>query len=679
MLTLPVTYSLDSDGVGWIVFDRPESRANVFDPPAQAGLDAAIDEAAASGARAVVVISAKERIFIAGADLNWLAQLPDAGAATAFSRAGQALFQKLSGLRMPVVCAIHGACAGGGYELALACHYRIASDAVATQIGLPEVGLGTIPGWGGTVRLARLIGPEAALGHMLQAKLIPAGQALAAGLVDELAPAAELKPRAKAAAMRLASAPVVSRRALPAAKPVYFDDLRRATQRKLRGQQPASLAVIDAVTQAQGLELAAALAVEARIFGEVTTGEVCRNLVAAFLLRDAAKKRTLAGWFPPVDRPAPIRRVGVVGAGVMGSGIAHALATAGYEVVLRDATPALAERGLGVIRSLLTEAVKRGRVTASEAARALDCIHTTAGWDEFASCDMVIEAIVEDLDAKRRLFSELAARVRPDTVLASNTSALPIEGIAGHVPAPERTLGVHFFNPVSRMPLVELVIGRDTSAESAARALGVVRQLGKSPVIARSSPGFLTTRVLFFYLNEAVRLWEQGVPTSALDGALRDFGWPMGPLRLIDEVGLDVTDSIFCGMEAAFPTRFQATATCRTLIAAGLRGRKNGTSSGFYRYQDGQEKVNEAVKPAVSTEAGMVALENRVLVDRLMGVMIAEAWRCLEEGVVRSADDVDFALLTGAGFPAFRGGLMRYARQTGRLPAQASLFPHVHR
>lgn len=670
----PVTFSLDADDVGWIVFDDPGARANVFNPATQAALAGSLQSAAASAAKAVVMLSAKEKIFIAGADLKWLATLPSAESATGFSRAGQALFQQVANLKVPVVCAIHGACAGGGFELALACHWRLASDAAATQIGLPETSLGTIPGWGGCVRLPRLIGATAALDHILRAKLLPANDALATGLIDEVVPAAELKSRAKGAALRLVAEKRLPFRPTPAVPaPGYFAGLRQSTVRKLRGQQPAPLAVIEVVEQGVGLDLAHALEIEARVFGHVTTGEVCKNLVDVFFLRDAARKRTLDGWFAaPAGPLSPVKRVGVVGAGVMGSGIAHWLAASGYEVVLRDVQPEFVERGREVVRGLFAGAVKRGQLTEAAAAEGLGRLTTTTAWDGFATCDLVIEAIVENVDAKRQLFAELAALVRPDTLLVSNTSALPIEEIAGHVPRPERTLGLHFFNPVSRMPLVELVIGRSTSAESAARILALTRALGKSPVISRSSPGFLMTRVLFFYLNEAVKLWEQGVSAAVLDGAMRDFGWPMGPLRLIDEVGVDVSDFIFHEMAHYFPARLASTHACTRLLAAGLKGRKNGTGAGFYSYVNGREAVNEAVPRPPAAGTGRPELSPSAIVDHLMGVMIDEACLCLKEGVVLSPDDVDFALLSGAGFPAFRGGLMRYARSIGRFPAAVS-------
>jgi len=659
----PVTFSRDADGVGWIVFDAPQARANVFNPHTLAAFSAALDTAERVSPKAVVVCSAKEKIFIAGADLRWLGSLASAEAAADVSRAGQGLFQRVANFPAPVVCAIHGACAGGGFELALACHWRIASDAPATQLGLPETSIGTIPGWGGCVRLPRLVGVQPALEHILRGQLVGARDALAAGLLNEVVSPAELKARAKTMALRLAAegVPPIPPRTAP--RPEIFSELRKTTLAKIGGHQPAPLAAIDVVERTAQLPGDEALAIEARIFGDVTAGAVCKNLIRVFFLRDAARKRTLDDWFEGrVGRPRTIARVGVVGAGVMGSGVAQWLAARGFDVVMRDVRPELVARGLEVVRELFDEAVKRGKMSAAEADSALVRIATTTDWDGFAACDLVIEAVVENVATKRKLFSELADVVRADALLASNTSALPIEEIAGHVPNPARTVGIHFFNPVSRMPLVELILSRHTSAETAESALALVKALGKSPIVCRSSPGFLVTRVLFFYLNEAVRLWEQGLATTATDEALRDFGWPMGPLRLIDEVGVDVTDFILGEMAHYFPQRFTRTTATTRLLAAGLRGRKNGASTGFYTYAP-RENANDPRTRELAGRLGELTLPPDEITASLMRVMVDEAQRCLDEGVVKSADDVDFALLSGAGFPAWRGGLMRWARR----------------
>ena len=663
-----VTHSVDGDGIGWIVFDDPAARANVFNPAVFADLRAAIAALAAGPVKAVVVLSAKERIFIAGADLKWLSTLPDAAAAAAVGREGQAAFALLANFKVPVVCAIHGAAAGGGCEIALAGHWRIASEAKETAIGLPETSVGTIPGWGGTVRLPRLIGAKAALELILKGTLLPAAEAHRAGIIDELAPAAELKARARAAALRLAVGGLPARPAPPATAAADFAGLRAATMKRTRGHEPALLKVVGLIEQTAGLSVEAALAAEALVFGEMTASEVCKNLIHVFFLKDAVKKLTVDAWFPKsaaATAPAPFKKIGVVGAGVMGSGIAQWCAARGHEVVLRDVKPEFVERGLAVIRGVFDEAVARGKMKPEAAAAGLARVRTTTGWDGFADCDLVVEAIVENVAAKQQLFAELSAVVRPDCVLASNTSALPIEELTATASSPGRTIGLHFFNPVSRMALIELVLSPHTERATAERTLAFAKALGKSPVICRSSPGFLVTRVLFFYLNEACLLWEQGVPTETLDAAMREWGWPMGPMRLIDEVGVDVSDFIYGEMNHYFPGRFQGATVCRRMLAAGMKGRKNGASSGFYTYAGGKEALNPAMGQfGAGTQSTLTAA---AITEKLNRVMIDETKRVLDAGVLKTPEDADFALLMGAGFPAFRGGLMRYAQSIGAV------------
>jgi 3-hydroxyacyl-CoA dehydrogenase/enoyl-CoA hydratase/3-hydroxybutyryl-CoA epimerase len=312
-------------------------------------------------------------------------------------------------------------------------------------------------------------------------------------------------------------------------------------------------------------------------------------------------------------------------------------------------------------------------MSADAAAQGYGRVLGTTDLAAFADCDLVVEAIVENVAAKQALFAELSKVVRADCILASNTSALPIEELSATATHPGRTIGIHFFNPVSRMPLIEMVLSPHTTRDTADRVLAFAKALGKTPVICRSSPGFLVTRVLFFYLNAACELWEQGVPTDVMDKAMRDWGWPMGPMRLIDEVGVDVTDFIYGEMKHYFPERFLSSTVCHRMLAAGLKGRKNGASSGFYSYEGGKEQLNPAMKQfapecasgAPGAPAAVKTMDAKAIQDHLNGVMIAETKRVLDEGVLKTADDADFALLMGTGFPAFRGGLMRYARSVG--------------
>ncbi len=424
--------------------------------------------------------------------------------------------------------------------------------------------------------------------------------------------------------------------------------------------------MLDAVEQGAGLPLAPALDLEAALFGGVAAGETAKNLIQVFLLKEAGKKVTTDAWFPNEKAAAkvePFRIIGIIGAGVMGSGIAQWCASRGFGVILCDTDKEAVDRGIKVIRGLFKQQEERGLLTAAEAHRMMGGIGVTTNLEDFEMCDLVIEAIVENVGAKQKLFAELTKVMPPDCVFASNTSALPLEELAATAANPGRVVGLHFFNPVGRMPLVELVLGQATTRATADRALAFVKALGKTPVICRSSPGFLVTRVLFFYLNEACRLWEQGAPTDAIDRALREWGWPMGPMRLIDEVGVDVTDFIFDEMQHYFPDRFTATTVCKRMLAARLRGRKNGESSGFYSYTDGKETLNAAM--ASFAPAAKSSLESAALAERLNGVMIDETKRVLAEGVLKTPDEADLALLLGAGFPAFRGGLMRHAKSIG--------------
>ena len=666
MSNLPsVTHTTDADGIGWITFDDPAGRANVFNPATQAALRAAVSALAAQPLKAVIVISAKEKIFIAGADLKWLAALPDVKGATQAARDGQELFSLLANLKVPVVCAIHGACVGGGFEMALACSWRIASDARETVIGLPEVGVGVIPGWGGCTRLPRLIGMKAAVEHILKATPVRAAVAHQAGLVDELAPAAELKARAKTAALRLATEGLPRRAAPPETPADFFASQRKTALTRHRGQ-PAPLAVLDAIEQGAGLPLAPALDLEAALFGGVASGEVAKNLMHVYFLKESGKKLTVDAWFPAATAAAsaPFRIVGIIGAGVMGAGIAQWCASHSIGVILCDIDHDAVERGIKVIRELFKQEEARGRLTPAEAHRMMGGIGITTSLEDFDGCDLVIEAIVENVEAKRKLFGELSAAMAPDCVFASNTSALPIQDLASQVKNPGRVVGLHFFNPVGRMPLVEVVLSPSTTRVTAERALTFVKALGKTPVLCKSSPGFLVTRVLFFYLNEACRLWEQGAPTEVIDRAMREWGWPMGPMRLIDEVGVDVTDFIFGEMAHYFPGRFTSTTLCHQMVAAGMKGRKNGLSTGFYNYAGDQEVLNPALA-AFAPDSVPPPSDAKAIQDRLNGVLIEETKRALAEGVIKTPDEADLALLLGAGFPAFRGGLLRYARTIG--------------
>ncbi|HVU16818.1 MAG TPA: 3-hydroxyacyl-CoA dehydrogenase NAD-binding domain-containing protein [Candidatus Didemnitutus sp.] len=655
-MSTAVNQSVDGDGIGWIVLGGADQRVNVINPEWQAALRAALEDLATKSIRAVVIIGAHDDIFVAGADLRWLSTLADATAGAEAARQGRQLFGSLTRYTVPVVCAIHGACAGGGYEMAVACAWRIASDAKQTKIGLPEVGLGLLPGWGGTVRLTRLIGANAAATQILRAQLIPSAKALAAGLIDEVVPAAQLREQARAAALRLAAGGLPARTPPPHGEAVTTKSTTRVTQ-----------GVLEVIAQTVSGDLDAAFELEARYFGELVASPTARNTIHAFFLRERLKKTSVDPWLPPVAGeapvPAPLRRIGIVGAGVMGSGIAHWCAARGLGVLMNDVDTIALKQGVQMVRELFHDDERRGLTTGAAAHKAIGGIGITTDLRDFEDCEIVIEAVAENVAVKRKVFADLSKYLGPDCIFASNSSAIPIEEMTAGIAHPGRAIGLHFFNPVSRMPLVEIILGPQTDRETARRVLAFVQSFGKLPVVCKSSPGLFVTRVLFSYLNEACRLWEQGVATEALDAAMRDWGWPMGPLRLIDEVGVDITDFIFAELGQYFPGRFIATTLCRRMLSAGLRGRKNGTSAGFYVYGDGEPRVNPAVA-ALAASAPM-SMDAATIQAELTRVLIDETQRTLNEGIVKTPDEADAALLVGAGFPAARGGLMRFARSSG--------------
>jgi 3-hydroxyacyl-CoA dehydrogenase / enoyl-CoA hydratase / 3-hydroxybutyryl-CoA epimerase len=670
----------DVEGIAWVVFDDPESKVNVLGFDQMQRLDGALDELSKRKPKAVVFVSAKPAIFIAGADIKELEKIRDASHGQQLSREGHRIFAKIEQLGVPSVAAIDGACLGGGCELALACQYRVATDNPKTQIGLPEVQLGIIPGWGGTQRLPRLIGLRAALDIICAGKSVNADKARRIGLVDATVPYVVLRETAARLALgqqRVKRKSVKLQNMWPM-RPLACRVARKHVLARTKGQYPAPVRAIDAIEHGLAGQIDDGLEIEALVFGEVCGTPQCKNLIHIFFLREKYAKLTFdvdraerTGGISPRVMTTPVEKIGVLGAGVMGAGIAQWCSSRGLTVRLKDIKPEFVASGVKRIADAYRDGVKRRKVSELDAQHGFARVHPTTDYTGFGDCDIVIEAVLEKIEVKRQAFNELAERLRNDCIIASNTSAIPIDDLAETSGRPKRFVGIHFFNPVHKMPLVEIVHGTKTAPEVIAAAVEFAKQIKKIPVIVKGSPGFLVNRLLMPYLNEAGMLLGEGESIESIDAAMLEFGMPMGPLRLIDEVGIDIAYDVAHELAEAFKGRMEVARILRQVHEQGLKGRKGG--AGFYIYKKKKDeranrRLAKMIRRDVESRDGKKKREPlppREIQKRLLNVMIQEAKLCLSEGVVATEDDIDVGMVFGTGFPPFRGGLVKYARDAG--------------
>lgn len=640
------------DGVAVISFDRPDKSANVIDAEFLNELETALRAVVCYEVEGLVFVSSKPSVFLAGADLESLGRLHGEALEAVVAR-GQAVFSRIASLGIPTIAAIHGACLGGGLELALACDRRIASDDPATKLGLPETQLGLLPAWGGSTRLPKLIGLPKALDLILNGKQVTAKHARKLGLVDEVMPKERLTERAIALLGRTAPK---RKSFFLTNNPISATVIRRLTKRQLlaktRGNYPAPLAALEVVGHGAwitGGNFDRSFSREREAFVRLAETDAARNLLRLFFLQEKAKHYRHDPSLDPKTL-SRIERTAVIGAGVMGAGIAQMTASRGVQVILADLDPGRVAVGMKAVSGLFSEAVKRRIFTTHEARRKLDLVTPSAERVPLHRCDLVIEAAIEDLEVKKKIFADLCARTAPGTILATNTSALSVTELAkaGGITYPERVIGLHFFNPVSRMKLVEIITTEFTTPEVVERTLAFVRALGKTPVVVKDSPGFLVNRILMPYLIEAGRLAESGVPVAMIDEAMLDFGMPMGPLRLLDEIGLDVAAHVADTMVGAFGERFAPPLLLADLVRAGHLGKKSGR--GFYRHNRGKADPDSFAK------APRDLPDKTQIATRLNQLMVEESKRCLAEGLVRDADAVDLAIILGTGYAPFRGG-----------------------
>ena len=709
------TETLD-DGTCVLTFDRPDSSANVFDAATLAELDAEIDRLAKPETQAtgLILTSAKAAIFVAGADLRAV-QTMSAEQMTAFIALGQTVFSKIAALPFPSVAAVHGAAVGGGYEVCLACDWRVASPDPSTKLGLPETKLGLIPAWGGCTRLPRLLSVPRALDIILGGKTPSAREALKLGLIDDIAPREHLLSAARAWLKRGKHPRTFAHSATVNAVVDAFiaPQARHAVMAKTHGHYPAVQKALEVVLKgSSSSDEADSLQREREGITELVALDSTKNLLRLFFLQERAKKITAPAAIttpipghpersagssateaqskdpaqspaaPPAEPRGPstalhstqddsgkkragksVSRTAVIGAGVMGSGIAQWISSRGVRVILRDVDAARVAAGMGNVAGLYAAGLRQRTFTERGARAGRDRVSPAPTEVPLRHVDIVIEAAVEKMDVKKAIFRRLDELVGDDAILATNTSALSITELAAATKHPRRVVGLHFFNPVHKMQLVEVVVGRDTAPEIAQRALRFAQQIGKLPVLVKDSPGFLVNRILIPYMIEAGALFWNGASVKDIDAAMRDFGMPMGPLRLIDEVGADIAFDVAATLAAAFQNRLHVPDVLPAMVSAGLLGRKAG--KGFYRYgKSGEAKPNKDAAalrpPRLPNPPSRDELEKRLVL-----LMVNEAARCLEEGIVGTPGDVDFAMVMGTGFAPFRGGPLRWSDSEG--------------
>jgi 3-hydroxyacyl-CoA dehydrogenase/enoyl-CoA hydratase/3-hydroxybutyryl-CoA epimerase len=660
------------EGIAIVTFDSPGESVNIISRAVKNDFIALFQRLESDESiRAAVLMSGKPDTFIAGADIEEFLEWRTAAQAESASREGHALLDQLETLRTPVVAAIHGACLGGGLEASLACAWRIATDHPKTVLAAPEVQIGLLPGAGGTQRLPRTVGLQAALDMILTGKNIRAKKALQIGLVHELVHPAILRDLAVQRARELAAG---TKKRNPRARPndlksLLLDDnplgrtvvLRKAREevlKKTRGNYPAPLAALDAVAASyQGREHG--FREEARLFGEMAMTPVCRELIFLFFATTALKKETPGG-----AAPGEVNRIGILGAGFMGSGIASVAVQSGTMVRMKDADLARVGKGIAAVRDVLRERLTRRQITRQELADQLSLLGGTIDYSGFESVDLVIEAVFEDLAVKHEVIREVERVLPSHAIVASNTSTIPIARIAEASQRPERVLGMHFFSPVHRMPLLEVITTPRTRPDVTATAVAWGRSIGKTVIVVNDAPGFYVNRILAPYLNEAGALLDAGAPIEAVDEAMEQFGFPVGPFTLLDEVGLDIAAKSGAILHQAFGERMASSQSMRAVVNGGRFGRKG--KLGFYKYDaDGKKGDVDSSVYALLSSPARSSFSAQEIQQRCALALVNEAVRTLEEGIVRSARDGDIGAVFGIGFPPFRGGPFRWIDAMG--------------
>ncbi len=638
----------DEDDVVWLHFDKAGGSTNIFSSDVFAEFFEILDKLSEMNPKGLIILSDKESGFIAGANIEEFTQLESEEQTLELIKVGQSAFDKLEALPFPTLSLINGFCLGGGMEMSLACDYRIALDEAKTRLGLPEVLLGIHPGWGGTMRLPRLIGTPAAMDLMLSGRTVSARAAKKMGIVDRIAPQRHLKRAAKILILKRPAISTAGKiRAIAntgVVRPLLAKYLRKqVAKRAPEKHYPAPYALIDLWEKCGGDEktmlMEEAISV-ARLMSEGTA----KNLVRVFLLQERLKSLGKGVDFQP-------KHIHVIGAGIMGGDIAAWCVLKGLTVTLQDREPKFIAPAVKRAHALFKKRLKVPYLIQAAKDRLIPDQHGSG----VKSADVVIEAIIENKEAKQELFSQIESLLKPDTILATNTSSIPLDELSETLQQPDRLVGIHFFNPVAKMQLIEIVEGKNTSQENKNKAAKFCRCIDRLPLPVKSSPGFLVNRILMPYLMEAVKLLEEGVPAQVIDRVATDFGMPMGPILLADTVGLDICLSVAEILGEALGLNVPE--ALRKKVKAGKLGVKSG--QGFYQYKKGKQ-----MKTKVNVDNSDSHSED--IADRLVLQMLNESIACLREGVIGDMDLVDVGMIFGTGFAPFRGGPMHYMEQRGR-------------
>lgn len=667
---MSIRYEEDKS-IGYIVFDQPDSKVNVLNAATLKALDNILDEVAKKPLKALIFKSAKKDIFIAGADIKEIEHITEVEDGKKKAQAGQFIFNKIEDLPYPTVAVINGAALGGGCELALACRYRIGIFGDSVKIGLPEVNLGFIPGFGGTYRLPKVVGLMQALKMITSGGSLSAANALKIGLIDKLFPLASLDADLTRFITQIIEYP--NGRILPYLKAkgfdrflcenpfgqkVLFDQTKKAVLNATKGFYPAPMKAVETIRRHLYLSRQDALDVESTQFAQLAITPISKSLVHVFYLAERYKKLTL-----PQLEGVPYQDINyctVLGAGIMGGGIAQLLSNRGVWVRLKDINWDAVAKGMKAAYDVYASQVKRKRMKPHELIAKMAYISTTVDHEGVSSSQMIIEAVVEKMEIKKSVLQDVANRVSADAIIASNTSSLSVSEMATVIPNPSRVLGFHFFNPVHRMPLIEIITTDKTSPTALSTALNFAKKLGKTPIVVKDAPGFLVNRILLGYINEAGHILQEGGAIEPIDNLITRFGMPMGPFTLADEVGLDVGVKVLHILHDGLGDRFKPVEIFDKILAQQMYGKKNG--KGFYIHGPKERRVNMKVSSMV-TGRHWVGEEDAL--KRMLYIMINEAAMILEEGVVDSAATVDVGMIMGTGFPPFRGGLLKYADSVG--------------